>query len=320
MEQKIEDAMKQSIQSKMEVVSIPMKEIDADSDFNCRGIIAPIDVVDLVHDIEKRGLISPVVVIPCTTNPDKKYRLIAGFRRYTAHRVMARTQIEAIIRPDMSDELDALCFNLAENLKRSDLTPFQEAMALKKILQHGDTEEGVARRVGMSRGWVQIRMLILKLDPIIQKEIAVGAIKQEHIRQLYTIQRRQGNDKAIETVKQIKIAEERKGAIKAIQKEGNKNIDQKKARKRSEILRMMEIIQDQIGNGMFTKCLAWAAGEVSDLELDQALAAFATSINKTYVIRDLFIPPEMAVVGKNGKPLNYDEVEEEEEDATSTDN
>ena len=52
----------------IEVVDIPLTEIDADENFNCRGKIAPIDVVDLAKDITERGLIQPVSVAPIEKN------------------------------------------------------------------------------------------------------------------------------------------------------------------------------------------------------------------------------------------------------------
>ena len=45
-------------------LQIPLVDIHANEEFNCRGKIAPIDVVHLSKSFERDGQISPVVVAP----------------------------------------------------------------------------------------------------------------------------------------------------------------------------------------------------------------------------------------------------------------
>lgn len=245
---------------------IPISDIYADEEFNCRGVIKPIEVVDLAKDIERQGLIQPVTVSPFAEGdkvPDgKKYRLLAGFRRYKAHIVLKRDTISAMVKVVPLKEADARIFNLSENLQRVNLNVLQEAKAMRRLFMfYSETE--IAVRLGQSRGWVQIRSMLLKLPDDIQKEVEVGMISHTNIRELYAIHR-SGNTKALhEAVRKLKDAK-----IRGVKATVNPNIVGEKAktkryRQRAEIERMTVILVEHGIKGLHTRALAWAAGNIS---------------------------------------------------------
>ena len=252
---------------RMELIYLKVKDIDDDPELNCRGKITPIDVVDLAKDIVVRGLIQPIAVSEYDSakklQTGKKWRLLAGFRRHMAHVVNESKEIACVIR-QIDNELDALTFNLAENIKRKDLTILQEALAIKRLRDLGVTENEAAIKLDASRGWVQVRFMLLGLPEEVQKEAASGIITQENIRQLYTIYHKTGDKNQIfEAVRQLKAAKIRGRTIKInANKETAKR--QKKHRKRPEIFELMDHLQDTIGNGLHTRVLSWAAGEISN--------------------------------------------------------
>ena len=147
---------------KLEVTYIPLEEIDDSPEFNCRGKIAPIDVLELAKDITARGLIQPVGVMELDNaqraSSGKSYRLLAGFRRFMAHKVNEAKEIACIIS-DIDNEIDALTYNLAENIQRKDLDILQEAMAIKRLRDLGVPETDAGIKTGMSRGWIQVRFM-----------------------------------------------------------------------------------------------------------------------------------------------------------------
>lgn len=276
-------------QVKMEVKEIPLEVIHADDSFNCRGPIAPIDVVDLVKDIEVNGLIQPVVICPYPEDKIKEtgkhFRLIAGYRRYTSFKVLERDTIPCVVRSDMMDDVNARFFNFAENLKRRNLTTLQEARALEKLKDLGVTEHETAERIGKSRSWVQIRYNLLALPQDIQIQVGLGVIKQTQIRDLYSIYNEAGRDAVMEAAKKIK-----EGRVKGVAVDVNKNRKKPRAkmhRKRAEIFELMEHIQETIGNGIWTRCLAWCAGEITNSELYQSLEDYAKENNLPYIKPDM---------------------------------
>jgi len=254
------------------VLDIEISKIFADDDFNCRGKFAPIDVIDLAKDIAKNGLVQPVTVAPLPdSSPQRRegfqYRLIAGYRRRFAHVVNKMTTINAIVRNDMVDDMRARFFNLAENIQRKDLTIMQEANALKKLMHLGISAKDVSEELGKPYPWVQVRFMLLKLPDVVQKEVDQGYISQTQIREIYTVYTKEGRDPCFNAVKRIKEAKARGLSGYSVKKKDAKKALSRKQRSRLEIYEFMNDVQESVGNSFATRCLAWAAGEVSTLEL-----------------------------------------------------
>jgi len=250
------------------VFKIPCLEIFSDDDFNCRGRIAPIDVVDLARSVEANGLQSPIIVQPIQ-HPQYKYRIISGHRRFAAVNIVLKAKtIECIVREGL-DELTARKLNLEENLKRKDLNILQEAKAIEHFKHAGWTEEEIASEIGMSRGWVQIRGMVLSLPSDIQIQIAAGFLTQEQIRQVYTLKTDEQRYEAVRKIKDAKMAGEKPVKIKP--PKSPKDYIAKRPRQREEIFQFVELIIDLVGGNFATRCLAWSAGEISDLEVHRDL-------------------------------------------------
>lgn len=263
----------------MQVASLPIDQIHIDDDFNCRGAMAPIDVQELAEDIKTNGLHQPVLVMTCNEEEQaktgKKYKLIAGFRRTYAHKILKMTHIMAVVKEHLP-AAQALLINLSENLKRKDLNILQEAQALEKLEAAGVTQERMANYVGMSRGWVCARLDLLKLPQDVQKEAAAGMITQYQIRELVLLK---STDKVYAAVRKIKEAKIRGESTKDIVTAERKvKCTVKKHRSPRQIGAMMDYIIEQVGANAATRCLAWAAGNLSDIELfgylEEELAGF----------------------------------------------
>jgi ParB/RepB/Spo0J family partition protein len=258
---------------------IPLNEIEADEKFNCRGTIATIDVVELAADIKEKGLLQPVIVTEYSTPvKGKKYRLIGGFRRYAAHQVNQAETIWATIMPEM-DEQTATVMNLSENLNRLDLSFSQEAKALARLRDLGVSRQDTAKRLNRKDGWVQLRYMFLDLPPIIQAEVDAGIIKQTDIRNLITVKKHLGVNKCIERAKLLKEAKERGVKINI----KPRNVKAKKARSKVEMTEMLNVIYTQVGPCLGARALAWANGEVTDLELFEAIKEECEIVGKAFI-------------------------------------
>jgi ParB/RepB/Spo0J family partition protein len=278
------------MENTMQVSDTLMSDILADDDFNCRGAIAKMDVVDLAKNIKLNGLIQPVVVVPLTghrltANPDKKFLLIAGYRRFNAYIVNEQTAIPAVHRSDMGDEADARIFNLSENLERKDLNIMQEARALSKLERLGVSESDCAARLNASRGWVQVRYMVLRLPELVQEEIAAGWLSQKQIRDAYSHFKDSGEEACFDAVKQFKDdkLKGRKGTRKKVKKSKKKQLETKKQRDRQEMFDLQQHIYAEFsGNNICTRLLAWAAGEITDLDIHTALQEHAKEQGRGY--------------------------------------
>lgn len=264
--------------SSLPTQDLPVGEIFADPEFNCRGPIAPFDVIELVTSIEKNGLQQPIVVQPFTSGK-YKWRVVMGHRRHKAHQILKKETIPCIVRPDL-DETQARTMNLIENLERKDLTIMQEARAIAKFINIGQDE--IAKMIGKSRGWVQVRITALKLPEQIQAEIDAGFVSQEQIKDLYSIPSLDGKYEAVRILKEAKLrGDNRRIRLRPPRK---KNMTERKERNPAEIFEMQDLIRESIGNCFGTRCLAWAAGEISSMELLKDLQKIAEEKGKIFVI------------------------------------
>ena len=269
-----------------EVTSIPISEIHADEEFNCRGHITPTSVIELVKDIRERGLIQPIVVNRYSKSEQEKYgykyKAIAGFRRLMAHIVLEKERIDAIIRTDMGDEAEARLFNLSENIQRKELTILQEAQALGPLIKMGLKREEIAEKLGQSIGWVQVRTYLMAFPEPVRLEIERAKIPQTDIRKLYTIFK--ASPKAlVPAVKALKDSKLNK-TTPNLDKHLKKKITKKSMRSKQQVIAMQDTIRNTIGNGFSTRLLGWTIGAVSDLELYKSLKAVANALGKDFQI------------------------------------
>lgn len=263
---------------------IPMDQINADHEFNCRGPISALDVADLAKDISKNGLLQPILVTEYEEPVDgKRYRLIGGFRRYTAMQVNGSNQVWANVLQHL-DEYNARYTNLRENLQRENLSIMQEANSIRPLYLAGHTEERIKEELGMTRGWVQVRVLLLKLPSEVQTEVAAGIIKQTEIRDLYTIYKKLGKDRCLEATKELKEVKLKGGSGSKVINSVKKKItgDAKRMRAKGEIIEMQDRVRSMIGNGLPTRLLAWVAGEISDNEFEHTMKEYCDHNGKIY--------------------------------------
>lgn len=280
---------------------IKCEEIFADEEFNCRGQLRMTDVTELAQSIEKQGLIQPISIMAMTDDTRKaadeqaitdqqklaaskyKYYLLAGFRRFLAHRLLEREVIDAIIIEKQMTNAEQIAFNLSENLARKELNVLQEAKTIEKLFHQGYTENQIMEMINKGRGWVQIRGMLLRLPVAVQESVALGEIKQNDIRKVYTVYHKTGSEaECIAFAKKIK--EGRKSGRAPVMKAKNA----KKHRTKGDMLTMMDhLVKSKIPMGLHSRMLAWCAGEISDNDLYTDLESEATDLGIEYTRPEL---------------------------------
>ncbi|MER3485520.1 MAG: stage 0 sporulation protein J, partial [Chloroflexota bacterium] len=79
-----------------------------------------------------------------------RYELIAGERRWRAARLAGLTTVPVVVKEAAPQAM--LEMALVENVVRADLTPLEEALAYRQLIEEfGLTQASVAERVGRSR-------------------------------------------------------------------------------------------------------------------------------------------------------------------------
>jgi ParB/RepB/Spo0J family partition protein len=269
---------------------LPLDEVFADADFNCRGFIQAVDVVDLANDIKAKGLDQPIIVQPYSdpTKPQYKYKVVVGHRREKAFRYNQEKTIPAYIRTNLS-EVEARTLNLRENLHRVDLNVKQEAHALKYFMNVKNdkgyqlfTDADLGTLFGKSRGWVQNRRDLLKLPEDIQNEAAAGMLNAEQIKTLARISSREQLYEAVRKIKTAKLNGDKITVTKSVKK--HTDVLRPKEREKGEVLEMNGMLYDLMGPSVLTRYGAWMAGEISTAAFLASVESHCKEIGKKFVM------------------------------------
>lgn len=136
-------------------------------------------IIELSESIKEHGIIQPIIVRPI----GDKYEIIAGERRYKASILAGKDSIPAIIT-DLNDK-DSAEIALIENVQRKNLTPIEEAVSYKKILDMGYlTQEQLALKLGRSQSSIANKMRLLHLSDEVQEALVEEKISERHARSL----------------------------------------------------------------------------------------------------------------------------------------
>jgi ParB family chromosome partitioning protein len=139
-------------------------------------------IAELAESIRHQGVLQPLVVRKVADG----YELIIGERRFRAAQRAGLDRVPVIVK-DVSDA-ESLEMALVENIQREDLTPIEEALAYRQLMEEFQlTQEAVASRVGKSRPVVTNLLRILNLPEEIKEEVDRGSISVGHARALLVL-------------------------------------------------------------------------------------------------------------------------------------
>lgn len=152
---------------------------------------------ELAASIRAQGVIQPVVVRELGRN---SYELIAGERRWRAAQRAQLGEIPALIKKVSEEAVPAMA--LIENIQRQDLTPLEEADALKRLIDDFDlTHQQAADAVGRSRATVSNLLRLTELPVSIKKLLDEGKLEMGHARCLLTLPERDAESLALEAAR-----------------------------------------------------------------------------------------------------------------------
>ncbi len=167
-----------SMNMEEKVYQIPLEQIIPNR-FQPRLTFDEAALNELAQSIKEHGIIQPIIVRPI----GDKYEIIAGERRYKASILAGKDTIPAIIT-DLNDK-DSAEIALIENVQRKNLTPIEEAVSYKKILDMGYlTQEQLALKLGRSQSSIANKMRLLHLSDEVQEALVEEKISERHARSL----------------------------------------------------------------------------------------------------------------------------------------
>lgn len=120
---------------KMDMIDRPVKI--------ARETIDPEKVRELAESIRESGLLQPVLLRPS----NGRYEIVAGDRRYLAHKILNLKEIKAIVKT--LDDRETVVVRGIENLQRVDLTPSEEAKTYVVLKEEGGLSlHEIAKKTG----------------------------------------------------------------------------------------------------------------------------------------------------------------------------
>lgn len=136
-----------------------------------RAEIDPGQLGELADSMAAEGLHQPIGV--SGPNADGRYAIVYGHRRFLAAKLLQWSDIEAKV---YAHGYDPLLAAVSENLQRADLTPMEEAHAVKAMLDRAHSQASVARLFRRSPAWIASRVALLDLPPELQAAVHQGTL------------------------------------------------------------------------------------------------------------------------------------------------
>ena len=144
-----------------------------------RRVFAQSDLEELAASIRELGLLQPLTV----RRREGRWELVAGERRLRAARLAGLEEVPCL--SIQTDGQSSSLLALVENLQRRDLDFWEEAAALRKLIDtYHISQEEAARRIGKSQSAVANKLRLLKLSPDVLALLRDGGATERHARAL----------------------------------------------------------------------------------------------------------------------------------------
>ncbi len=137
----------------------------------------------LSQSIKENGVIQPV----CVRKNGVIYEIISGERRCRASKLAGLTEVPCIVM-DVNDEQSAV-LALIENIQRSDLSFFEEAIAINELITvYGLTQQEAAKRLGKAQSTVANKLRLLRFSDAERTMLLGGNITERQARALIRVE------------------------------------------------------------------------------------------------------------------------------------
>ena len=152
-------------------------------------------LLSLARSISENGILQPV----CVRKVGALYEIISGERRTRAAKIAGLTEIPCIVM-NVDDEQSAV-LALIENIQRKDLSYFEEALAIEKLINYyGMTQETAAERLGKAQSTIANKLRLLRFTDGEKRLLIAGNLSERQARALIRIDDARLRKSALETV------------------------------------------------------------------------------------------------------------------------
>lgn len=126
---------------------------------------------ELCRSIARIGIINPLIL----ERTEAGFFVVAGHRRLAAAKRMGLKTVPAVVEDKTKSQANEIAF--AENYHRKNLSPIEQAAAIKDVLEKGDLEaQDIAKIFGRSEHWVRAQVAITTWPGDVQITIHNGGL------------------------------------------------------------------------------------------------------------------------------------------------
>lgn len=128
----------------------------------------------LGDSILSEGLLQPITVRPA--GKPNHYLIVAGECRWRAHALKGIQYVRCMVKAFYGEESKRFRAQVLENMNRRNMKPKEEAFAIEKLAQLGDSDAVIAQAVGMEKYRVQNLRRMTKLSESCWQLIESGVL------------------------------------------------------------------------------------------------------------------------------------------------
>ena len=217
------------------------------------------DIQSLADSILQNGILQPLTV----RRGENRDELIAGERRLRAAKLAGLRAVPCIIL-DISSRNSAI-MALVENIQRQDLSFFDEASAIEKLITYyGMTQEDAAAKLGKAQSTIANKLRLLRLTADEREVIMKYNLTERHARALLRLAAPAERLAVLErVVKQNLNVEKTEAAVEEVI--GKKKV-QNSYKKRSKVFQNVRIFVNTITKAVETMQAVGIAAESQKIQ------------------------------------------------------
>lgn len=180
------------------------------------------DITELADSIRAIGLITPIAV----RKQDDRYQIIAGERRWRAHKLLGLETIQALVY-ESCDDLTVDTVRLVENEQRVEATALQTARELRRLKNlYGLTHKQVSARTGIPIDRVKRYLAIFNASDLVLDAIEKNQLNAKTAIALMRFEKSMGETQTRQTIKKLTRGEITSGDLDRARKNVNRAASQ----------------------------------------------------------------------------------------------
>ncbi len=226
------------------VVQIPIEDVHPNPE-QARKDLDQVGISALADSIRQNGILQPLTVRKVSNG----YEVISGERRLRASKIARLDYVPCIIL-EVNDRNSAI-LNLVENIQRKDLSFFDEAIAIDRLIKsYGLTQEDTAIKLGKAQSTIANKLRLLKLTEEERMVITKFGLTERHARALLKLSAPEDRLNVINIIvkERLNVEKTEKAVLEYIEENNLKNCGKRRKSAFSDIRFFMNTINRAIEN------------------------------------------------------------------------